>query len=170
VDNAQAERQPSSRRISRREVLTAALGGATGLLVGIPLIGALIAPLLRPTVERVLVEAGRVDDLPPLEPRAFRVPLPVGGPDDPPVDRQVFAVRGVDGNLVVLLNECTHLGCRVEWLPARRLYYCPCHRGYFNVMGYDVNGPPPRPMYRLVHQVQNGVLFVSNEREPDGGV
>jgi Rieske Fe-S protein len=105
-----------------------------------------------------------VDDLPVLEPRPFKVSLAIGPAPDPAIEREVYAVRQVDGNLLVLLNECTHLGCPVRWLPERRLFYCPCHRGYFNVVGHDVNGPPPRPLYRLRHRVENGVLFVSNEK------
>jgi menaquinol-cytochrome c reductase iron-sulfur subunit len=163
--NVQAGNTQVSRGLSRRSFLTKALGGLVALLLAIPLIGALAAPLFRPAVERRWVEAGRVDDLPVLEPRAFRVSLPVGPPGDPWIDREVFAVRGLDGNFVALLNECTHLGCPVQWLPERNLYYCPCHRGYFNVMGYDVNGPPPRPLFRLRNRVVNGVLFVSNERK-----
>ena len=149
---------------SRREILVKALGATLGLLLAVPLVGALLAPLLRRPVEPRLVRAGPLDDLGLLEPRSFRVRLPISAGQEPELDREVFAVRRTDGSLVVLLGECTHLGCPVRWAEERRLFYCPCHRGFFNVLGHDVNGPPPRPLYRLQHRVENGVLFVSNER------
>lgn len=105
-----------------------------------------------------------MDDLPILEPRPFKVRLVIGPAGDPEIEREVYAVRQVDGSFVALLNECTHLGCPVRWLPERSLFYCPCHRGYFNAMGYDVSGPPPRPLHRLRNRVEDGVLFVSNEK------
>jgi menaquinol-cytochrome c reductase iron-sulfur subunit len=154
---------------SRRGFLTKVVGGTVGVLLGIPIVGVLVTPLLRPTIEPTWVEAGPVDDLPVLEPRAFRVPLRVGPAPDPEIDREVFAVRRVDGSILALLGECTHLGCPVRWLADRRLFYCPCHRGFFNVVGHDVNGPPPRPLYVLQHRVENGILYVTNERVTEEG-
>lgn len=154
--------------MSRREFLAKAIGVLIGLLLAVPLLGAVVAPLLRRPVEREWVEAGRVDDLPVLEPRPFRVRLRIAPREDPGIDREVFAVRRVDGSFLAILNECTHLGCPVRWLPERRLFYCPCHRGYFNVVGHDVNGPPPHPLFQLRHRVENGILYVSNEKLREG--
>jgi menaquinol-cytochrome c reductase iron-sulfur subunit len=138
------------------------IGATAGALLAVPLIGALVAPLRR-RVERRWFELGPVDDLVPLEPRPFRVRLPFEAEGTTSLDREVFVVQRLDGELLALLGECTHLGCPVRWLPERRLFYCPCHRGFFNAVGHDVNGPPPRPLRRLRHRVENGVLFVKNE-------
>lgn len=158
------DRYSPSMKTSRRTFLQKATAATVGLLLSVPLLGGLSATLLRPSFERRWVEAGRVDDLRFLDPRPFRVLLAIGPVGDPEIEREVYAVRKLDGSLIVFLNECTHLGCPVRWLEGRQLFYCPCHRGYFNVVGYDVNGPPPRPLIRLRHRVEDGILFVSNEK------
>ena len=44
---------------------------------------------------------------------------------------------------------CTHLGCRVAWVPANHHYKCPCHGGTFSRGGEVVAGPPPHGLTRL---------------------
>jgi Rieske Fe-S protein len=46
-------------------------------------------------------------------------------------------------------QSCTHLGCAVRW-DGHRLE-CPCHNGAFEVeQGFPVQGPPTRPLSRLI--------------------
>jgi succinate dehydrogenase / fumarate reductase iron-sulfur subunit len=44
---------------------------------------------------------------------------------------------------------CTHLGCRVAWVPENSHYKCPCHGGTFSRDGQVVAGPPPHGLTRL---------------------
>jgi cytochrome b6-f complex iron-sulfur subunit len=41
---------------------------------------------------------------------------------------------------------CTHLGCIVQWQPAEKEFYCPCHDGRFDQFGEVTAGPPPVPL------------------------
>ncbi len=33
----------------------------------------------------------------------------------------------------------------------------------FNVLGKVVGGPPPRPLYRWVHKLNNGTVLIQNK-------
>jgi nitrite reductase/ring-hydroxylating ferredoxin subunit len=46
-------------------------------------------------------------------------------------------------------SVCPHLGCRVHWVPDRREFFCPCHRGIFDADGVAVSGPPADSDQRL---------------------
>ena len=60
----------------------------------------------------------------------------------------------------VLIGICTHLGCRVRWIPEQQGFFCPCHNGAFSKDGKVTGGPPPRPLDRFESKVENDVLFV----------
>ncbi len=62
--------------------------------------------------------------------------------------------------MAVYSNACTHLGCPVHWDDASRLFLCPCHNGGFSIDGEVVKGPPPRPLDRVTHKLEDGVLYI----------
>ncbi|HUT53676.1 MAG TPA: Rieske (2Fe-2S) protein [bacterium] len=55
---------------------------------------------------------------------------------------------------------CTHLGCVVEWDPARTVISCPCHAGVFSPDGQVVSGPPPAPLKAYPVMVVGGEVRV----------
>lgn len=60
----------------------------------------------------------------------------------------------------VMSNICTHLGCRVRWIPDEENFFCPCHNAVFARNGTVVAGPPPRPLDQFEHKVEDGFIFV----------
>lgn len=64
-----------------------------------------------------------------------------------------------------LSDKCTHLGCRVRWVPAeesndhKAAFFCPCHNGVFDPDGQVVSGPLPRPLDRFDMKVEAGDLY-----------
>ena len=48
-----------------------------------------------------------------------------------------------EGKLVALSNICTHLGCVPTWLPAERIFKCPCHGSGYYANGINFEGPAP---------------------------
>lgn len=80
---------------------------------------------------------------------------------------------GAEPGIVVLAGErlhalslvCTHLGCLVEWSPARRQLVCPCHRASFDLGGNVLEGPPPRPLRAFEASLQDDRVLV---RRPGG--
>ncbi|GAB4261003.1 MAG: Rieske 2Fe-2S domain-containing protein [Deferrisomatales bacterium] len=56
---------------------------------------------------------------------------------------------------------CPHLGCEVEWRPAEKQFFCPCHEGYFDAEGKNIAGPPPRPLDEFRVTVKDDNIFVA---------
>jgi menaquinol-cytochrome c reductase iron-sulfur subunit len=66
-----------------------------------------------------------------------------------------------DGTQVEAFDPtCPHLGCHVQWQPARNEYVCPCHGGVFDAEGNRVSGPPPRGLSRIATRVENGKIWI----------
>jgi menaquinol-cytochrome c reductase iron-sulfur subunit len=146
--------------------LSAGMAGLAGLLIGIPFIGFLIAPVRRP-VPDVWRPVGAVDD--------FRVgemvkvtyldpePLPWAGFI---AESTVWVDRTETSTFVALSMYCTHTGCPVEWAQRTGLFFCPCHGGAFNRDGSVAAGPPPSALPRHETRVRDGQLEIRTRRIP----
>jgi Rieske Fe-S protein len=59
-------------------------------------------------------------------------------------------------------GHCTHLGCSYFYDKDRKDFFCPCHRGQFDVKtGKVLDGPPPRPLDELEVEVRDASVFVN---------
>ncbi len=147
--------------------VTIGLSGAIAALVGLPIVGYLLAPLFAP------------------EPDAF---IPVGDLtvfaagqttlvqlDDPTplawagqtAKTALWVRRMPAGEVFQVFNvNCTHLGCPVDWRAASKLFLCPCHGGVFYADGTVAGGPPARPLYEREWKVSGGKLLVKVQRLP----
>ncbi|MGA3025841.1 MAG: Rieske (2Fe-2S) protein [Bryobacteraceae bacterium] len=57
---------------------------------------------------------------------------------------------------------CTHLGCTVQYVPARDVIHCNCHGGEYDPhTGQNISGPPPRPLKRYVVKLTDEAAVVS---------
>ncbi|MCS7261638.1 MAG: Rieske 2Fe-2S domain-containing protein [Anaerolineae bacterium] len=150
--------------IGRREFVAGVagvLGALIAILVGLPIIGYLIAPALRTGST-----AGWIS-LVPLSALRPGVPTPCSfsrlkqtGWRRMQVIRTAYAILEDSGDVVVLADLCTHLSCRVHWLPERNVFVCPCHDGIFDRQGNVLSGPPPRPLERFETKIEDGQLFI----------
>lgn len=150
--------------IGRREFVASVagiLGALITLLVGLPIIGYLIAPALRASGV-----AGWVS-LVPLSMLQPGIPTPCSfsrlkqtGWKRMQMTRTVYALLRDSGDVTVLSDICTHLSCKVRWSPERSVFVCPCHDGIFDREGAVLSGPPPRPLDRFDTKVENGQLFI----------
>ncbi len=143
--------------------LSLALSGAMAALVGVPILGYLLAPLVRPVgVEYVdvgPVESFRVGETAMAR---FRDPSPLpwaGQLAETAMWVQRHAAPGAD-EFRVFSVHCTHLGCPVNWVAGARLFLCPCHGGVYYADGSVAGGPPPRPLFERAWRVENGRLLV----------
>jgi cytochrome b6-f complex iron-sulfur subunit len=68
-----------------------------------------------------------------------------------------------DGKWVALSAKCTHLGCTVQFEPAKKRIFCACHGGVYNPeTGQNISGPPPKPLKSyVVKEAAEGALTVS---------
>jgi nitrite reductase/ring-hydroxylating ferredoxin subunit len=82
--------------------------------------------------------------------------IPVGGVKlfgyPRPEDRCILVHLDAE-TYVAYSQKCTHLTCPVYYSRTHNRLECPCHEGYFSVRtGEVLQGPPPRPLPRVVLQ------------------
>jgi cytochrome b6-f complex iron-sulfur subunit len=67
-----------------------------------------------------------------------------------------------DNTWIALGAVCTHLGCTVQYVPARDVIHCNCHGGEYDPhTGQNIAGPPPRPLKRYVVKLTEEAAVVS---------
>ncbi len=160
---------PDSIPPARRSFLTRVSLGLTGLagaLVGLPVVGFLIAPVRRRTPDAWRV-VGTVSDFEIGD--TVRVvyvdpePLPWAGFS---AETAAYLRREDDRTFVAFSSYCTHTGCPVQWVDSTSLFFCPCHGGAFHRDGSVAAGPPPRPLERHETRVRNGRVEIRTTRIP----
>lgn len=67
-----------------------------------------------------------------------------------------------DGETFKAYNgHCTHLGCAYVFDKEHASFFCPCHRGQFDVKtGAVLAGPPPRKLDELPVEIRDSAVFV----------
>jgi menaquinol-cytochrome c reductase iron-sulfur subunit len=146
----------------RRSFLKVAIGTLSalgGLVLGLPLLGTMLA---RPAARK----AGwtRVADL---------ASLPLGRPVNirftvtkrdaflrEEVLHAVWVMKRSPHDISVLSPVCPHLGCYFTWNPGTGRFQCPCHASVFAEDGTVLSGPAPRPLDTLPSKTEGGSLFV----------
>lgn len=150
--------------IGRREFVAGVagvLGTLITTLIGLPIIGYLIAPALRTNGTTGWVPLVPLSTLQPGVPTPCSFSrLKKTGWKRMQMIRTVYAILGDFGDITVLSDVCTHLSCKVRWSPKQSVFVCPCHDGVFDHNGNVVSGPPPRPLDRFKTKVENGQLFI----------
>jgi menaquinol-cytochrome c reductase iron-sulfur subunit len=149
--------------------LSLGVGGIAAFAVTIPVVGALLAPLLgKEEVDWVTV--GAVKDFKP-----GTVTLVTFQNPDPKAFAGVTANtaswlrRDLNNNFIAFAVNCSHLGCPVRWESEANLFMCPCHGGVYYHDGTVASGPPPRALsqyrvriYKGNIQIQTGPIPITN--------
>ncbi|HZZ70709.1 MAG TPA: Rieske 2Fe-2S domain-containing protein [Pirellulales bacterium] len=146
---------------------TRILGLACALVVAVPGASFVIATVRRTKGDGPLVRrVARLQDLVPGRP--FEAPILASWRDawivhpEQPIGR-VWLVRRTDehtppanSQVEVYSAVCPHMGCIVGWVPADKRFFCPCHKGAFNLSGEPIpsdqlgwQNPVPRPLDKL---------------------
>ncbi len=73
-----------------------------------------------------------------------------GGGDNAPGDLAFggYVVK-TGGKLVVLAQNCSHLGCSVNFNSDAKSFDCPCHGSRFHIDGTVLHGPAAYPLSHL---------------------
>ena len=149
--------------ISRRNFLWKILIGVGALLsalIGIPVVGFVISPILK-KIESNWVPVAWEEDLQSKGPQ--EVTFTAVKQDawlHASAKRSVYVLRENGNKVTVFSTECTHLGCSVRWNADENKFQCPCHGGQYDITGKVIGGPPPRPLTQLETKIENGRLFV----------
>ena len=141
--------EPSVPLTERRKLLAAlsiGLGGIGAALIGVPVIGFLLAPLFQ-SVARRWRAVGAVDSFAKGQTVEVRFEDASSVPWAGVTGQTAAWLRcRPDGGFVAFAVNCTHLGCPVRWLQDAELFMCPCHGGVYYKDGTVAAGPPPRPL------------------------
>ena len=161
--------EESNKEISRRKFflkVSLGLAGIGAVAVAIPVVSALIAPLLN-TPEQEWRSVGTLDDFKTGSTTMVSFtnadPKPYAG-----ITAQSAAwLRRTDqNNFIAFAANCTHLGCPVRWEKGAHLFMCPCHGGVYYEDGTVAAGPPPKSLTRYDVRVQNNEVQIRTAPVP----
>jgi Rieske Fe-S protein len=152
--------------IGRREFVAGVvgvMGAIMSALVGLPLIGYIVAPALQSGGSAGWIPLGTLSALQPGVPTPLTFSrLKQVGWKRTKVNRAAYAILGEGDtpSLTVLSDVCTHLGCKVRWVPEQGVFACPCHDATFDRQGNVISGPPPRPLDHYEARLDNDQLLI----------
>jgi len=137
--------------VSRRQLGKFLVLTSLGMFVGSLWIYAKTLFQKAPTFPELAV--ARVDELPVGGVKLFRYPTDA----DP-----CILVRTGESEWNAFSQKCTHLSCAVVYVRQNDRLECPCHRGFFSARdGSVLQGPPPRPLPRVLLAERGGVLVAA---------
>lgn len=162
----------SQEEIDRRKFLMKLSLGFAALsaaVVAIPVISALVAPLLEQPKDQWR-KVGELSDFP-----LGTTNLVTFVNADPKAYAGVTAKsaawlrRNGENDFIAFAANCTHLGCPVRWEATAQLFMCPCHGGVYYKDGTVAAGPPPKPLtqyevrvYKTEIQIKTKPLPITN--------
>lgn len=161
--------EESPKEISRRKFfLKVSLGmaGIGAIAAAIPVVSALIAPLLEKKNQQWRT-LGKVDDF-----QIGTTSLVTFTNADPKPYAGVTAQSGAwlrrkdQSNFIAFAANCTHLGCPVRWEKDAHLFMCPCHGGVYYADGTVAGGPPPFPLTKYQVRVFNNEVQIKTAPVP----
>ena len=158
-----SEDKGEGKEINRRDfmkITIAGIGGVIAAAIGIPAIAYIVGPALKEKTAD-WIKLGAVNKVELNTPTLFKTTVQTQTgwvSSEEEFSGYVMTENGQD--FIVMSNICTHLGCRVRWIPDKEGFYCPCHNGVFAKDGTVVSGPPPRPLDRFEVKIEDGILYV----------
>jgi menaquinol-cytochrome c reductase iron-sulfur subunit len=161
--------------LSRREMfvkLGLLFSGFVSMLMGVPLVGYLLSPVVRDRRgrEESWISLGSVDQFPPGETRLSTYRNPVANAWDGETANVACWVRRIDTTTFhVFAINCAHLGCPVRWFSQSGLFMCPCHGGAYYADGSRASGPPERGLFEYACRVEHANLLIKAGDMPTPG-
>jgi menaquinol-cytochrome c reductase iron-sulfur subunit len=131
-----------------------------GALLGIPAVGAVVAPaFVRDEPEWLGV--GSPDSFQEGVPKSVNLTMARrDGWIETTEVKGLWVVHQTGNQFTAYNGRCTHLGCAYSWQGSQNQFACPCHAGVFGLDGKVLAGPPPRPLDALPVRVDNGTVQV----------
>jgi len=138
---------------TRRQFLNGLFGGWLGALLAslmYPIVKFIFPPVREP--DQVVLPFSEFKDMAPNEAKNF----PWGS-------KPGILKRNDDGSYTAFVAVCTHLDCNVSYLAEQRKFFCACHEGWYDEEGKNIQGPPPRPLRRLIVSIEGEDLIIKRE-------
>lgn len=140
--------------------LSLGLGGLCAAILGVPLVGFVLAPLFRKLPDK-WIDVGKPSDF------EIGKTVTVPFPDPSPLPWAGITAKGAawlrrdsTDQFTAFSVNCTHMGCPIRWLQDAELFMCPCHGGVYYKDGTVAAGPPPKPLVRFTVRVSNGQVQI----------
>jgi menaquinol-cytochrome c reductase iron-sulfur subunit len=144
--------------IDRRKFLVrlSLLAGAVpALVVSVPILSALLGPLLQKQKQQWR-RVANLSDIAVGETKLITYvnadPLPWAGVT---AKSAAWLRREGEQQFTAFSAHCTHLGCPVRWEAEAQLFMCPCHGGAYYKDGTVAAGPPPKPLTKIEVRINN---------------
>jgi len=142
------------------------LGGIAAAAVSIPVIGTLLAPLLKKKHEQWRT-VGKLDDFKIGDTNLVKFinadPLPYSGET---AKSAAWLRRYSEDEFIAFSANCTHLGCPVRWEKTAQLFMCPCHGGVYYKDGTVAAGPPPKELTQYAVRVNGSEVEIQTAPLP----
>ncbi len=149
--------------IRRRDFMKAmivTIGGVIGAAVGLPAVPYILGPALKQGVEE-WIHLGTVTKVELNNPTLFKTMIETQtGWINTEEEISAYVLTSDGQDFIAMSNICTHLGCKVRWIPEEDGFFCPCHNGVFSRDGSVISGPPPRPLDRFETKIEAGILYI----------
>lgn len=160
------EEEISDSRRSFLMKISLGLGGFAALLAGVPILGALVQPIIRDK-KQIWRAVGKLSEFAEGETKLVKFKNAEAG-DWAGVSANSAAWVRHDGagKLTCFSANCTHLGCPVRWEKDAELFMCPCHGGVYYQDGTVAAGPPPKSLTQYSIRVKNGNVEVKTAPIP----
>ena len=164
-----SEKTKTSDECSRRQFFThlsITLGSIAAVMVGIPIIGSVLAPIVnKPKPDWRPVGAVKGFTIGDTVKVTFvdTSPLPWSGIT---AETAAWLRRTQEEEFIAFSVNCAHLGCPVRWVAGAKLFMCPCHGGVYYSDGSVAAGPPPRGLYKYPVRVKNGQVEIKTSPIP----
>ncbi len=155
--------------MNRRSFFIKILLGLSALaaaLIAIPVVGALLEPMLR---KRVLVwrHVGNVDDFVIGKTVLVKYKDASILPWTGSTSKTASWLRRVSQDEFIAFSvNCTHLGCPVRWVADAELFLCPCHGGVYSKDGTMKAGPPQFPLPKYPVRINQGKVEIKTSPIP----
>jgi Rieske Fe-S protein len=150
--------------LNRRDfikVVMTTLGSIMGIFIGLPIVAYIISPALIKQEIEEWIPIGSLEDFPLGIPTLNNFTrTKVNGWETTSKSYGLYVWRKSNAELVVFSNVCTHLSCLASWQEDVNEYVCPCHDGHYDIDGNVTKGPPPRPLDRYEHKIEDGFISV----------
>lgn len=152
------------KHITRRNfmsIATWAIGGLIGLGLGIPGIAYILGPAKKSDEDQDWIRLGPTSKVELNSPTLFKTTITKQtGWISNEEEISVYILTDNGRDYIAMSNICTHLGCRVRWIPEEEQFFCPCHTAVFDKNGDVASGPPPRPLDRFQVKIEADQLYI----------
>lgn len=142
------------------------LSALAAAAAGIPVISALLAPLLRQPLQ-TWRDIGTLNQFKIGNTQLVKFENPNPEPwAGITAHSAAWVRRESEQNIIAFSVNCTHLGCPVRWENGAQLFMCPCHGGVYYKDGSVASGPPPKGLIQYPVRINNGKVQLMTQPLP----